>query len=158
MPAEYRVRRVIRVESLRLWSRYGKRREELVAQRAGEELQRIDPPPRSLPVVARYPEAFEPLDTSINEAYALHGTSVRAALRIAQEHYRLDLAGSGAGTMYGMGTYLAECCTKADEYARDEPSGSYQGVYAMVLSRVCMGRFFYITYDIYIYIIYIIHV
>eukprot|EP00913_Durusdinium_trenchii_P003581 g3313.t1 len=61
------------------------------------------------------------------------------------QDFRIDLAGSNAGTMYGKGCYLAENCTKADEYARDEPHGYYEGVFALLLCRVCMGKYLYTT-------------
>lgn len=36
-----------------------------------------------------------------------------------------------------------ESSTKADEYSKDEPSGYYDGVRALLLCRVCMGEFYY---------------
>lgn len=145
LPVGYCVRRVIRVESAGMWRRYARRREEICSWRSGEDFWKFEPPLRSTGMVDSLPDMFEPLDTFANEAYAFHGTSVRSALSIGREDYRIDLAGSGAGTMYGLGTYLAESCTKADEYARDMASGPYQGVFAMLLSRVCMGKFYYTT-------------
>ena len=44
----------------------------------------------------------------------------------------------GAKAMYGPGAYFAESCTKADEYAFDEPGGYYDGIRAMLLCRVCI--------------------
>eukprot|EP00746_Dinoflagellata_sp_MGD_P111558 gnl/MRDRNA2_/MRDRNA2_48329_c0_seq1.p1 gnl/MRDRNA2_/MRDRNA2_48329_c0~~gnl/MRDRNA2_/MRDRNA2_48329_c0_seq1.p1 ORF type:complete len:436 (+),score=61.62 gnl/MRDRNA2_/MRDRNA2_48329_c0_seq1:124-1308(+) len=86
-----------------------------------------------------------PLDHDINEVYLWHGTNVRAALSIAEDNFRLSLAGSNVGTMFGKGIYLTENCTKADEYAKDEPEGYYQGVYAMLLCRATLGKFTYTT-------------
>jgi len=145
LPMEYRVRRVIRVESVRMWRKYVKRRARLQATRSSETCEPFDPPLRGGQVIQRHPQIFEPLNASLNEAYAWHGTTVRSALNIAKEAFRIDLAGSGAGTMYGAGIYLAECCTKADEYARAESSGCYKDIYAVLLNRVCMGKFHYTT-------------
>jgi len=93
---------------------------------------RVDPNVLSHDVVLKHKEVFEPLDESINEVYLWHGTNVRVALSIAQHDFDLSLAGSGAGTMYGAGAYLAESCTKADEYSGcDEPGGYYEGIYAL---------------------------
>ncbi|CAK9116018.1 unnamed protein product [Durusdinium trenchii] len=61
------------------------------------------------------------------------------------EDFKLDLAGSGAGTMYGKALYFSESATKADEYAKDEPGGHYNNVRALLLCRVCLGRFHYTT-------------
>lgn len=68
---------------------------------------------------------FAPLDSSVNEVYAFHGTFVRYALAIAEHDFNIDLAGSSTGTLYGRGAYLGESITKADEYAKDEPGGYY---------------------------------
>lgn len=57
----------------------------------------------------------------------------------------MDLAGSGRGAMYGPGAYFAESSTKADEYGFDEPGGYYDGIRAMLLCRVCMGKMYYTT-------------
>jgi len=47
--------------------------------------------------------------------------------------------------MYGKGAYMAESITKADEYAEDEPGGYYDGVFAVLLLRVCLGKYYYTT-------------
>eukprot|EP00930_Biecheleria_cincta_P000716 TRINITY_DN101699_c0_g1_i1.p2 TRINITY_DN101699_c0_g1~~TRINITY_DN101699_c0_g1_i1.p2 ORF type:complete len:109 (-),score=17.58 TRINITY_DN101699_c0_g1_i1:45-371(-) len=47
--------------------------------------------------------------------------------------------------MYGSGVYLAGSCTKADEYAKDEPGDYYDGINAMLLCRTCMGKMYYTT-------------
>jgi len=88
-------------------------------------------------------ETFAPLNDEINEVYLWHGTHVRAAIGIAQNDFRINLAGTGAGTMYGRGVYMAESCTKADEYTKDEPGGYYDKIFALVLCRVVMGKYFY---------------
>merc|ERR1719272_514396 len=59
--------------------------------------------------------------------------------------FSIDLAGSNTGTMYGAGAYLGESITKADEYAKDEPGGYYDGVFAALLCRTCMGKLYYTT-------------
>ena len=43
------------------------------------------------------------------------GTNPVAAEKISRTDFRVDLAGSAAGTLYGRGLYFAEHCTKADE-------------------------------------------
>ncbi|CAK0796122.1 unnamed protein product [Prorocentrum cordatum] len=145
LPVAYRVRRVIRVESTRMWSRYLQRRAEIASARAQEWPCTFSPPLRSAACLGDHPEVFQPLDVSVNEAYGIHGTSARSALGIGREDFRIDLAGSGAGTMYGHGSDLAESSTKADEYSKDDASGTYRGIFAAVVSRVCMGKFRYTT-------------
>eukprot|EP00931_Biecheleriopsis_adriatica_P055973 TRINITY_DN33180_c0_g1_i1.p1 TRINITY_DN33180_c0_g1~~TRINITY_DN33180_c0_g1_i1.p1 ORF type:complete len:630 (+),score=113.82 TRINITY_DN33180_c0_g1_i1:115-2004(+) len=142
MPSAYKVRRVIRVEDSDMWGRYVEKRDAIARLRGGEELPQLDPPVETDEVADRYSNTFEPLQNSLNEVYLWHGTNVRAALSIAQDDFRIDLAGSGAGTMYGRGAYFGENCTKADEYATDEPGGYYDGVFAMLLCRVCLGKYY----------------
>lgn len=57
------------------------------------------------------------LDRTLNEAWLFHGCTEKAAEGITTTEFRLDLAGTGAGCLYGPGIYLAECSTKSDEYA-----------------------------------------
>jgi hypothetical protein len=145
LPKGYRVRRVIRVEESRMIEKYGKQRDRIRKMRTGEKIKRIDPPAVTNTVAGSHPEVFVPLDNELNEVYLWHGTSVRAALSIAQNDFRIDLAGSNSGTMYGRGAYCAESSTKADEYGSDEVGGYYQGLYAVLLCRVCMGKMYYTT-------------
>ena len=42
--------------------------------------------------------------------------------------------------MFGPGVYLAESSTKADEYARDDVGGEYDGLYAVLVCRALLGR------------------
>merc|ERR1711964_515178 len=60
-----------------------------------------------------------PINEGMNEFYLYHGTSAEAALSITEADFRIDLAGSNAGSLYGRGVYFAEACTKSDEYAAD---------------------------------------
>ena len=52
-------------------------------------------------------------------------------MSIAQDNFRIDLANSHVGTMYGRGAYFCESCSKAGEYARDESDGYYEGMFAI---------------------------
>lgn len=144
LPTGYRVRRVVRVEDSGMWADYVAKREQIAVMRElAEEMPQLEPAVISDEAVDEYSNTFEPLERALNEVYLWHGTNVRAALSIAQNDFSIDLAGSNTGTMYGRGAYLAEHCTKADEYAVDEPGGYYEGVYALLLCRVCLGKFYY---------------
>mmetsp|Transcript_9957 Transcript_9957/g.16583 ORF Transcript_9957/g.16583 Transcript_9957/m.16583 type:complete len:288 (-) Transcript_9957:12-875(-) len=140
LPVSYHVRKVLRVEDSGMWGRYVKKRESIRTARGDEKFRPFHPRISSDEVAAKYPELFAPLETKLNEVYLFHGTRVRYALSIAQDDFNIDLAGTGAGTMYGAGAYLAESSTKADEYAKDEKNGYYEGVFAMLICRVCMGK------------------
>jgi len=74
------------------------------------------------------------------QAFLLHGTSPTSAVSILGTSFKVDLAGKSAGTMFGPGIYLAEASSKADEYARDDASGEYKGLYAVLLCRAVVGR------------------
>lgn len=146
LPVGYRACRVIRVEDSGMWNQYVRKRSLIKASRAEEmPLHPLDPPAATDEVADRSPTLFAPLDDALNEIYLWHGTSVRAALSIAANDFNIDLAGSGAGTMYGCGAYLAENSTKADEYAKDEPGGYYDSTFAILLCRTCLGKFYYTT-------------
>lgn len=134
-----------------MWGRYIERRLAIKqAREAGRSVGAVggpvdlfDPPAKTDEIARSHPDMFEPLDEYLNEVYLWHGCHVRHALSIAQSDFCIDMAGSSRGTMYGAGAYFAESSTKADEYAKDEPEGFYKGVYAVLLCRVTMGKFFY---------------
>lgn len=83
----------------------------------------------------------EPIDTSINEFYLIHGTKPEAVRGITTSDFRVDLAGSHAGTLYGRGIYFAESSSKSDEYTTPDPKN--KGLFACMLCRVLMGNINY---------------
>lgn len=80
------------------------------------------------------------IETVVNEAILFHGTKAIAAEKITSDDFRIDLAGTSAGTLYGRGIYLAENCTKADEYSQPDPA---TGLYTMLLCRATLGQLLY---------------
>lgn len=78
------------------------------------------------------------LDPRVSEAWLFHGTSPTAAEAITSGDFRISLAGSNAGTLYGNGVYTAESCAKSDEYAarHETPHGRR----FMILCRVLLGH------------------
>lgn len=81
----------------------------------------------------------DPVDAGINEFYLFHGTKPSSALAIAEGDFRLDLAGSNAGTLYGRGLYFSESTGKSDEYATEDS----RGLCCMLVCRVTLGRLLY---------------
>eukprot|EP00929_Paragymnodinium_shiwhaense_P104730 TRINITY_DN69407_c0_g1_i1.p1 TRINITY_DN69407_c0_g1~~TRINITY_DN69407_c0_g1_i1.p1 ORF type:complete len:1073 (+),score=153.34 TRINITY_DN69407_c0_g1_i1:162-3380(+) len=77
-----------------------------------------------------------------NEVHLMHGTNPTSAVAILRTDFKIDLAGSSAGTMFGPGAYLAEASTKADEYAQADKDGAYAGMFAMVVCRAVLGKSF----------------
>jgi hypothetical protein len=141
LPTGYSVRRIIRVENSGRWARYMATRDSIMQRRSQAEFWKFKPQVMTSKTTGKYPEIFGQLNEDYNEVYLWHGTPVRTALSIAHEDFNINLAGTTHGSMYGRGLYLAESCTKADEYAKDEP-GYYKGMFALLLCRVCMGKFF----------------
>jgi len=106
---------------------------------------------RRLPAPGLQPENLPPfltqggcaclpeLDSAINETWLWHGTNEAAAEAITSEDFRLNLAGSNAGTLYGSGIYFADSVSKSDEYC----TASNEGVRCLLLCRVSLGRILY---------------
>eukprot|EP00746_Dinoflagellata_sp_MGD_P167877 gnl/MRDRNA2_/MRDRNA2_98834_c0_seq1.p1 gnl/MRDRNA2_/MRDRNA2_98834_c0~~gnl/MRDRNA2_/MRDRNA2_98834_c0_seq1.p1 ORF type:complete len:913 (+),score=176.33 gnl/MRDRNA2_/MRDRNA2_98834_c0_seq1:114-2852(+) len=74
-----------------------------------------------------------------SEAYLFHGTNPSSSMSILKTGFALSNAGKSTGTMFGYGTYLAECCSKSDEYARDDGGNTYPGLCAMLVCRAMVG-------------------
>lgn len=82
-------------------------------------------------------------DRSVNEFMLFHGTRPSACASICETDFKVSMAGSGAGTLYGKGVYFGENSSKSDEYATEEAEGIYSGLCAMLLCRVTCGRMYY---------------
>lgn len=80
-----------------------------------------------------------PLMAEVNEVFLYHGTSASAAEAIKTHDFRINLAGTNAGTLYGRGIYLAENGTKSDEYT----TPMSDGVRHLLVCRVVLGRVYY---------------
>jgi len=85
------------------------------------------------------------LSHTVNEVYLWHGTSPQKALNICKAGFSLRYAGTGAGSMYGNGAYLAESSSKSDEYAQDDGTGLYKGLFCLLLCRVVLGEMLHLT-------------
>jgi len=81
----------------------------------------------------------EGLDENIGEFWFFHGTSQAGAEGITSGDFRVDLAGSNAGTLYGRGVYLAEACSKSDEYCHPTDDGTR----ILLLCRAMLGSAYY---------------
>lgn len=134
-----------------MWERYVAKRAAIKVARAAGVLP-LSPiePPVLLDLTVRdsssgLQDIVAPLDSALNETYLWHGAPIRKGLAIAHDDFSLRYVGTGAGgCMYGNGLYFAESSTKADEYSKaDEPGGHYEDIFALLLCRVCLGRFYY---------------
>lgn len=139
VPRDFKLVTARRNENSKLWRKYTvakakmkKEREDLAPD---EEYKIYDDV-----LTTRTWESFDAdaLEQDINEWYLFHGTSASAATNICSSDFKMRLAGSATGTLYGRGSYLAESITKADEYAREE-----DGMFTVLLCRVLGGRVCY---------------
>jgi hypothetical protein len=74
------------------------------------------------------------------EGLLFHGTNPSSAMSILKSGFRLNHAGKATGTMFGYGVYLAECCSKSDEYAMDDGANTYPGLRALLVCRCLVGN------------------
>lgn len=134
LPVRLKVVEVTGVQNVSAWTDYTRARASL----AGEsQALPLDPPVRTAMVEDRLTKDFlGELHSAANEHWLFHGTRDSAVEGITDTEFRIDLAGSNRGTLYGKGVYFAECCTKADEYAEE----GADGLHRMLLCRVLLGR------------------
>lgn len=122
IPDKFVVREIHRVMNDQIWSEYDKRREQVRARLAGTRPSVPNGTETMNHLASARAHALPALDAAVNEVWLYHGTTREAATGIAENDFRLDLTGSNAGTLYGKGIYLAENCTKSDEYG-EGPKG-----------------------------------
>jgi len=134
VPRGFKLVGATRNENSKLWRKYAIKKADLK-----KEKQVLDDPYAVFNDVltSQVWESFDcdRLDSDINEWYLFHGTSASAARNICSTDFKMRLAGSATGTLYGKGSYLGESITKADEYAKCE-----SGIYTVLLCRVLGGR------------------
>ncbi|CAJ1354610.1 unnamed protein product, partial [Effrenium voratum] len=138
VPRDFTIVSAWRNENSKLWRKYSVRKAELQQEKkevadSPEFAWRIFDDVKTTRVWETYGDQ---LDAEINEWYLWHGTSSSAAENICRSDFKMRLAGSATGTLYGRGSYLAESITKADEYAKQEDDG----LYTVLLCRVLGGR------------------
>eukprot|EP00440_Ansanella_granifera_P056366 gb/GFBE01061087.1/.p1 GENE.gb/GFBE01061087.1/~~gb/GFBE01061087.1/.p1 ORF type:complete len:593 (+),score=113.73 gb/GFBE01061087.1/:1-1779(+) len=144
MPSKLVLKHALRIEHSGMWKRY------LEFQQGIKDKRQRNCTPLSAMGGRVLTEAHglassSSLQKNVNEAYLWHGTSPAGALGIVENGFKLDLAGSSAGTMYGPGAYFAECSSKSDEYARDDEKGIYRHLYCLLLCRVTLGEVLHMT-------------
>lgn len=87
---------------------------------------------------------FLETNRAINECFLFHGSKPSAVENICSNGFNVSLSGTHAGSLYGSGIYCGENSSKGDEYADvEEDSGIYQGLRAMLICRVVLGRVLY---------------
>lgn len=144
VPAGYKIRKANRNENSKVWRKYAMQRSMLRGQINNNPSGFKEYGARTTVDWSGLSQMNEaPLEKGINEWYLWHGTSPEGAEAICKIDFKQRLAGSATGTLYGPGTYFAESCTKADEYAKMASDGQYEGLFCMLLCRVMGGRVLY---------------
>jgi len=139
MPASLKVRMCHRIEDARMWIRYFEARKALEAREDRRKLS--DENPVKTGEWAKDNSYGDSMDDSVNELLLMHGSSPQGVVGISSDGFRRSLAGTNAGSMFTAGCYLAECCSKADEYAKTDDT-FYEGLCAMLLCRTACGQLF----------------
>jgi len=129
MPYRLEVVHAFRSEHAYLWHRFQQRKRNMHAD-------------EKYPVKTRNERAKNHINSRLgsSEAYLFHGTNPSSSMSILKTGFALSNAGKSTGTMFGYGTYLAECSSKSDEYARDDGGNTYPGLCAMLVCRAAIGK------------------
>ncbi len=153
-----KIHAIYQVENWQLHQEYqsGKIRLKRRLATAGDWARPLEPP---------LPPCFDhcslgtpPLDSSLNECYLFHGSSLDTFGKISKGGFDFRLAGSGG--YYGAGTYFAANACKSHQYtAETDGSNSFYccggdqaglgmewGRRHMAISRVLLGRIYYAPY------------
>jgi len=142
VPDRLEVVKVINIENGDLWVDYMARQETIRQEIAGDkgyDIVRHEVDTSKAGLEELLPADMR-LDPAVNEVFLFHGTSHIAADKITTTNFRINLAGSNAGTLYGRGIYMAENCTKSDEYTMADKTG----LRTLVVCRATLGRTYYL--------------
>ena len=147
MASSFKVTQVMRIEDAALWRRYMGKRAQLAALPRPKLIEHFEGSGqlKTAPCSCSASGASYLSAPGVNEAFLFHGSSPAGALGIGETGFDLSMVGKNVGTMFGGGAYFAECCSKSDEYAQDDPSGLFKGKYALLLCRVLLGSTFRVT-------------
>jgi len=137
LPRRVLVENVKRVENCPLWRKYAEHKWRMGKKRR----YKCTPFERVAGDGCRMDMSDSPLKREladkVNEMYLWHGCAEQAAIAITgQDGFLMKYCGTGAGSMYGPGIYLAECSSKADEYSEVD---GYGDAY-ILLCRAHMGE------------------
>eukprot|EP00931_Biecheleriopsis_adriatica_P086179 TRINITY_DN60891_c0_g1_i1.p1 TRINITY_DN60891_c0_g1~~TRINITY_DN60891_c0_g1_i1.p1 ORF type:complete len:1009 (+),score=145.30 TRINITY_DN60891_c0_g1_i1:195-3029(+) len=129
-----------RIQNLHNWIEFSSRQKEIVTEiKARKTLGReVTNVVDKLKTSGQLLELGIDLDADANAGWFFHGTNDWAAHAITDGDFLINLAGSNAGTLYGRGIYLAECCSKSDEYCTEE-----FGLRCILVCRATLGNMLY---------------
>jgi len=135
LPLRLEVVKVEQIKNISTWLRYSCQRDQI--RRSTGTRDQLAPPVSTEELACdELASVLDELDPSVHECWVYHGTTHAAITGIARRGFRMDLAGSRRGTLYGKGIYGAECSSKADEYSEETSDGRC----VMLLCRAALGR------------------
>eukprot|EP00439_Symbiodinium_sp_Y106_P003895 s3052_g1.t1 len=139
-PVAVQLRHALRVKDSAKSRRYASQCGAIRRKRA--ELKPISPELLSAAAAAKMElkSVIPGPDPAANESYLWYQTSVRLALALAQGHGWEELARGGQSRPIR----LTESCAQVEDVFPDR-SGYYAGISALLLCRVCVGKFCYMT-------------
>jgi len=137
VPASFEVVQVQRNENSKVWRKYYLKR-SLIKKHVGDEASDTESFEQKAVKTTSPGLPDQPVDGDCNEWFLWHGSSLEAAKSICSNDFKVSLAGTTTGTLYGAGTYFADSSTKADEYAKETG-----GCFTLLLCRVVGGRVLY---------------
>ncbi|CAE7525340.1 TCDD-inducible poly [ADP-ribose] polymerase [Symbiodinium microadriaticum] len=124
VPEALRVKDMQQVFNCGSWGEYARRRQSVqedLFNKGAAWLEELKTDPCTKGEIPRWHLSGE--KSVANEHWLYHGTSLAGEEGITEGDFRLNLAGSNAGTLYGNGVYLAEAVSKSDEYTTPHSDG-----------------------------------
>lgn len=143
MPSRLVVKMAHRIEDASMWIRFCQAKKAL-NRRDGYEQFAVEYGDRPVKTAQWSEENGFSLDPGVNEYFLMHGSSPQGVIGVSNDGFRTQLAGTNAGSMFTAGCYLAECCSKSDEYAQTDDT-FYEGLCALILCRTACGQAFRVT-------------
>jgi len=149
LPSRLKVVAAVRIEDANMWRRYTAKRAKYAELPRPKLIRDLPGSGRAkTEAVETHSESglsFALSSPGLNEVYLYHGTSPSGAMGISEHGFKMSMAGSNVGTMFGGGAYFAEASSKSDEYGKEDPAGVFAGKFAFLLCRVLLGNPFRVT-------------
>ncbi|CAE7398902.1 tank-1 [Symbiodinium necroappetens] len=123
VPKSLEVQEVEQVYNCGSWGEYARRRQAVMQDMAKGGTSWVGELKTDKSTLGEPPDWQTGAEPGPNEHWLFHGTSLAGEAGITEGDFRLNMAGSNAGTLYGNGVYLAEAVSKSDEYTTPHPNG-----------------------------------
>lgn len=142
LPKGLQVVKVVKVLNSTLLREYYAKRDQIADDLTDEDRQKskeILTPDVRTSLLDKPLTVLPQLDERTIERWVFHGTKPEGLEGIANASFDMNRAGTGGGLMYGKGIYCAGCCSKADEYTKEDKNG----IRGLLLCRANLGKILY---------------